>query len=265
MGLDHQAAHLGLESGWIGGTRFQHRLFRKGTPCVEGKVHVYLEGDGRAWLPGNRIAADPTPRASCLLPLMAMDPVPGIYLGRPCYHGTARTEPCHPRLWTRARYGETVVESMARALEKLTGTGSCRAVLIGFSGGGTLAMLLAARTPTRTAGVVTLAGNLDTDAWTHWHRYSPLDQSLNPARLPPLPAGIFQLHIAGGRDDNIPLVSITHEVARQPGARLLVLPGMAHTCPDESVWQGILTGIAILEQSPGRQRNGEMHVLNGQD
>ncbi len=263
--LDRQAAHLELRLDRITGTQFQHRIYRKGSACAEGRVHVYLEGDGLAWLPGGRIAADPTPPSSCLLPLMAMDPAPSVYLGRPCYHGLARTGPCHPMLWTQARYGETVLESMAAALGKLTDHSACRAVLIGFSGGGTLAMLLAARMPERIAGVVTLAGNLDIEAWTRKHGYTPLDRSLNPAHLPPLPAAIFQIHVAGDRDDNIPLVSIAHEAARQRGARLLVLPGMAHACPDEAVWRGILTGIGNLEQPPDRQKNTVVYVPDKQD
>ncbi len=263
--LDRQARQLGLEVGRVSGTGFQHRIYRKGALCTRGRVHVYLEGDGNAWLTDHVIAPDPTPPHSCLLPLMAMDPAPGIYLGRPCYHGLAQTRPCHPDLWTRARYSQTVVDSMATALEKLMGDRSCRAVLIGFSGGGALAMLLTARMPEQVAGVVTLAGNLDVDAWTRRHRYSPLDRSLDPARLPPLPGHIFQIHVSGGRDDNIPLVSIAHEVARQPGARLLVLPGMAHTCPEGPVWRAILAGIEMLEQQPGRQKNLVVHVLDRQD
>ena len=53
-------------------------------------------------------------------------------------------------------------------------------VLIGYSGGGVLAMLLAEQFPA-TQAVVTVAGNLDTDAWAIEHGYSPLRGSLNPA------------------------------------------------------------------------------------
>ena len=64
-------------------------------------------------------------------------------------------------------------------------------------------MLLAERFK-QTRAVVTVAGNLDPDRWVAQHGYSPLVGSLNPARRPPLPSHILQLHFVGGRDRNVP-------------------------------------------------------------
>ncbi len=246
--LDRQARELGLQAGILDGRRFRHKLYRKGDACRQGRLHVYLEGDGLAWLPGNRVALDPTPPKSCLLPLMARDSSPAVYLGRPCYHGFADAPNCRPALWTRARYGQVVTGSMVEALGKLMAGRRCRAVLIGFSGGGALAMLIASRIPERIAGIVTLAGNLNVDDWTRRHGYSALDESEDPARRPPLPPSLFQIHVAGGKDDNISYRVTAREVARNPGARFLLVPRLAHECPGPQIWQGILTGIAILEQ-----------------
>ena len=49
-------------------------------------------------------------------------------------------------------------------------------VLIGYSGGGTLAWLMASRIP-ETTRVVTIAANLDIDEWTRIHGDSPLSGS----------------------------------------------------------------------------------------
>ncbi len=247
LSIDQQAYTLGLRKFRLLGQGFEHLVYTKGELCATGKLHVYLEGDGLAWLPGSRIASDPTPSYSCLLPLMALDPNPSVYLGRPCYHGLAKAPGCHPELWTQARYGEAVVASMVQALLQLTQGKSCRPVLIGYSGGGALAVLIAQRLAQTVSGVVTLAGNLDLGAWTSLHRYTPLDGSLDPAKLPPLPETIFQIHIAGERDNNIPAFLIRKEASRQPGARFLLLPRHAHACPPNNLWPGILAAISGLE------------------
>ncbi|GAB6067132.1 hypothetical protein JCM13664_04500 [Methylothermus subterraneus] len=247
LSLDGQAAALGLRKFYVSGQGFTHLVYAKGEPCARGKLHVYLEGDGLAWLPGNRIAADPTPRHSCVLPLMAVDPAPAIYLGRPCYHGLAKAAGCHPGLWTQKRYSETVLASMLTALKGIVGARPCRPVLIGYSGGGTLAMLMAQRLPQTVTGVVTLAGNLDVAAWARLHGYTPLYGSLDPATLPPLPPAIFQIHLAGESDDNIPAALIRKEASRQPGAKFWMLPRHAHTCPEKKLWPGILAAISGLE------------------
>ncbi len=246
--LDQQARKLGLQVGVIQGQRFKHKIYLKNNPCTDDKIHVYLEGDGLAWLPGNKISLEPTPPRSCLFLLMAQDPSPAVYLGRPCYHGFANDVPCHPKLWTQARYGELVVESMVEALLGLMSGRRCKAVLIGFSGGGALAMLMASRIPERIGGIVTLAGNLNVADWIRRHGYTPLYESGDPAQLPPLPPSLFQIHVAGGKDDNIPPTVIAREVEHNPGARFLLVPQLAHDCPDEDVWNGILTGIAILQK-----------------
>jgi pimeloyl-ACP methyl ester carboxylesterase len=247
LSIDQQADALGLRKFRLLGQGFEHLVYAKGQPCATGKLHVYLEGDGLAWLPGKRIALDPTPSHSCLLPLMALDPNPSVYLGRPCYHGLAQAPGCHPELWTQARYGEAIVASMVQALLHLTQGKGCRPVLIGYSGGGALAMLMAARLTQVVSGVVTLAGNLDLAAWTTLHSYTPLDGSLDPAKLPPLPETIFQIHLAGESDDNIPAFLIRKEASRQPGARFFMLPRHAHACPPKNLWPGILAAISGLE------------------
>lgn len=247
LSIDHQASALGLTKSSLVGQDFEHIVYAKGKPCTNGRLHVYLEGDGSAWLPGNRIASDPTPRHSCLLPLMALDPTPSVYLGRPCYHGLSQAAGCHPGLWTQRRYSEEVLTSMLAALEQMVGGKPCRAVLIGYSGGGTLAMLMAAHAPHNISGVVTLAGNLDVAAWAALHAYTPLEGSLDPARFAPLPNTIFQIHIAGEKDDNIPPALIRKQASRQPNARFFLLPKQSHTCPGKALWPGILAAIAGLE------------------
>ncbi|MGQ0658022.1 MAG: alpha/beta fold hydrolase [Chromatiales bacterium] len=246
---DTEAQHLGFQREVVPGTAFSHVVYMRPSQSRREPLHVYLESDGSPWIGSTRIAADPTPTEPVALRLMRLDPLPAALVGRPCYNGMHSSPPCRPALWTHGRYSEAVVASMAVVIRHLMQQhGTAAIVLIGYSGGGTLAMLLAERLPD-VAAVVTLAGNLDTDRWTEFHDYSPLTGSLNPASRPPLPSRIVQWHVAGGRDRNVPLALINDEVKRQPNARLRVLPKADHACCWEQAWPQILEEIEVLSSA----------------
>jgi pimeloyl-ACP methyl ester carboxylesterase len=175
-------------------------------------VVVVIEGDGRPWTNPWQIAADPTPARPLLLGWFNQWPGEAIYLGRPCYF-QKRYRACDPAWYTRNRYGAIVTDALAKAIEQLAGR---RAVmLVGHSGGGTLCMLIAGRIPQKVSAVVTLAGNLNTSAWTRHHGFSPLTGSLDPSRLEVLPASIRQVHIATVSDTVILREWIEQEAGRQ--------------------------------------------------
>ena len=154
--------------------------------AASSTLHVYLEGDGTPWVYRVIVTPDPTPRRPLMLGLMSLDDAPSIYVGRPCYNGTSGASGCDDTLWTSARYSATVVDSMAKAIRVIARRGGYSALrLFGHSGGGTLALLLAPRLE-GVLDVVTVAGNLDIEAWTRHHGYSPLRDSLNPASEPAL-------------------------------------------------------------------------------
>ena len=234
-----RVAALGLGTEMVAGTLFQHMVFRRARGASR-TLHVYLDGDGTPWHLG-RPTADPTPRDPLVLELMALDAGPSLYLGRPCYHGLASEPPCASALWTEARYSEEVVASLAAALRRILDRGGVdRVVWFGHSGGGTLAVLLAPRFP-ETAGVITVAANLDIDGWADLHGYPHLTGSLNPARQPALPAGIYQRHYAGGKDRIVP----AEIVARGPigPGTLRVIPSYDHLCCWTEIWPEILAEV----------------------
>jgi pimeloyl-ACP methyl ester carboxylesterase len=132
---------------------------------------------------------------------------------------------------------------MAAALRRTMDTEANRTLtLIGYSGGGVLAMLIAARVD-QVRRVVTIAANLDTDAWTDHHGYSRLKGSINPAGQPPLHAGIQQIHLAGGHDDRAPAELTRKVAARQPHVRFVVVPDFDHTCCWEDAWPTFLGAV----------------------
>jgi pimeloyl-ACP methyl ester carboxylesterase len=209
---------------------------------------VYLDGDGTPWIAGPP-AGDPTPRNVLVLRLLALDPTPAMYLGRPCYNGAAATGSCSSPLWTRERYSDEVIASLSAAVRRLmTAEGYTRVAWFGHSGGGTLAVLLAVRFP-ETASVVTIAANLDTDAWAAYMGYQDLSGSLNPASCPPLSRQIQQRHSADGKDRVVP-PALAAPAAAHLGAPLIVLEAYDHACCWEQVWPTILSDLAEVVTPP---------------
>lgn len=111
--------------------------------------------------------------------------------------------------------------------------------LIGYSGGGVLAWLIAERIPEVTQ-LITIAANLDIDAWTQFHQYSPLSGSLNPALRAPLPQRILQLHLTGKQDRISPASLAKTVIATEDRhARVRALPAN-HRCCWEEFWPSVL-------------------------
>ena len=221
--FDRRAEALGIE-------RVEGRavVFQRGQAANGAPIHVYLDGDGTPVLRHGGIARDPTSRSGLILDLMAADPVPSVLVGRPCYYAAAL--PCDPVSFTNARYSAAVVDHLARAVNAAVAPyPESPVVLIGYSGGGTLAML-AAPDVANVVQVVTLAANLDPDAWVAHHGYAPLTGSLNPANAPPLPPRIRQLHVFGGDDENTPAFLAERTIERQPAPTVEIVPGFDHEC-----------------------------------
>jgi hypothetical protein len=238
--FDQQAWDYGFQKSEYQGNGFSHLVYHNNSVQNSLVLHVYLGGDGTPWIDGKLIAWDPTPRNPVGLRLMALDDLPSIYLGRPCYHGKSITHPCSPSLWTSERYSAEVVDSMAVVLQEVIRQGEYQElVLIGFSGGGGLAMLLAERFP-QTRQVVTLAGNLDIQAWVTLHHYDALTGSLNPRNINPLADKIQQYHLAGGRDTNIPPQMIKNAIQQQKNSQFILLEGFTHGCCWEKIWKSML-------------------------
>lgn len=244
--FEKKAVQKGLELIYIQGDNFEHAIFRKNISANERVLHVYLGSDGTPWFQGRYATRDPTPLRPVMLDLMKMDQSPAIYLGRPCYHQKKMPQNCNKLLWTHQRYSVAVVQSMVAALRSYMQQYGYQSVrLFGFSGGGALAMLIAARLDS-VGAVITLAGNLDIDAWTTHHNYLPLAGSLNPAKEPPLPIDIKQIHIAGGQDNSVPGFMIKKIADRQRNAQYILLDHADHHCCWKEVWPSLLEKVPLI-------------------
>jgi predicted esterase len=211
-------------------------------------LHVYLENDGAPYNSPAHIAANPSLRAGFLaLRLMQQDTHASLYLSRPCYAFAFNAMPatCHPRFWTDARYSAEVVGSLNQALDqakKQLNVSAQKIIIIGHSGGGSLALLMAQKR-SDVYGVISLAGNIDTDAWVKLHNYDPLHSSLNPFAQPLLPAEIKRWYFSGREDKNIPYSLLLPTCQKDPQAQCQVQPGVGHEQGWLEVWPQILSRV----------------------
>ena len=179
-------------------------------------ANVYIEGDGLSWISPSEPSLDPTPINPVALNLAAMDKSPNvIYIARPCqfsgneiwrdaapkYNGEGF---CPRKYWTDARYSSEVIASMSAALDNIKRKYQISEFhLIGYSGGATVAALLAADRED-VKSFRTVAGNLDHETFTTIHDVTPLSLSLNPVDRAAELRFIPQHHYLGGEDEVIP-------------------------------------------------------------
>jgi pimeloyl-ACP methyl ester carboxylesterase len=199
------ATHLAQQSGWHGITlpTSPHVLHA----FVPENIHstntlsIYIEGDGLAWRSRRRISRNPTPINPLALQLALQDQHAAAYLARPCQYVTNQAG-CNHSLWTSARFSADVIASTNQAINLLKRRFMAKHIrLIGYSGGGGVAALVAARRDD-ISQLITVAGNLDHVVWTSHHNISPLTQSLNPADAWQTLQEIPQVHFVG-KDDRI--------------------------------------------------------------
>ena len=207
-------------------------------------VTVYIEGDGLAWLSRTEPSRDPTPKEAMGLSLAALDPSPNVvYLARPCqYTPPDRNPACSAEYWTGRRFAPEVVASVGLALDRVAAMVPGQKLnLVGYSGGGAVAVLAAARR-TDVASIRTVAGNLDHDEVNRLNGVSPLSGSLNAIDDARKVKDIPQIHWSGGRDATVP-PSVARRyaaVADSPCVRTETVAGVSHDSGWRENWTRLL-------------------------
>lgn len=203
---------------------------------------VYIEGDGAPWISSTQPPKDPSPFNPLSLILASKDKrYPILYIARPCqYLEEAELASCHYKYWTAERFSVEVIEAIDKVINTTkTATGTRRVRLIGFSGGGVIATLLAARR-NDTDSLVTVATPLDIEAWSTFHQISPLRGSLNPLEFIQPLSKIRQLHLIGEKDTVVPPVYIRSVEGNFPFAKFVFVPGYTHNCCWDENWPTLL-------------------------
>lgn len=240
--FEYKAATYPLDKSVLAGKNFDYVVF-KNQKADTKQLHVYIGGDGQPWLNNRYRSKDPTTRRMTTLGLMSLDEGPAIYMGRPCYHVAGVGRGCSDQWWTSHRYSKIVVNDMHYVLSNyIADHGVQSLTIIGFSGGGALAMLLAPLIK-ETATLITISGNLDTDAWGRRHNFTPLFNSLNPAHQPEIRNNIRKIHLVGMQDKNIPVDVIISRFENQQNTEIIRYPSFTHHCCWQAIWLDILNQI----------------------
>ena len=238
--FDTVAFNLGIHSQLVDAEKFKHSIYVDESNLSGELLHVYLDGDGTPWQNNRWVSYDPTARNPLILRLMVQDSTPSILLGRPCYYGLSQSLNCDKKYWTSHRYSKQIVSSMSHVLRQwLQQHNFKQVVLIGYSGGGSLAMLIASNIQQVTK-VVTVAANLNIDSWSTFHGYPKLENSLNPADETKLFPKIKQFHFAGAEDKIVPAAIIKQFSENQTNARYFEFLGVDHACCWEQKWSNVL-------------------------
>jgi dienelactone hydrolase len=238
---DREAQTAGLARSIVQGTSFRHLIYAR---AAEGAttLTVFIEGDGIPWLGGRIPASDPTTHNPLALRLLIESQDAAIYVTRPCYNQIT-DRGCDARQWTFARYSEEAVASMTKAIDDYARAARASELrIVGYSGGGVLAVLIAERL-TNVGSVVTIAANLDVGAWAAHHGYLPLSQSLDPARSGRTHSW-REIHLQGGRDATVPSATTRAYFERYPAAKRLSFAEYDHVCCWSRDWNTIEQRIA---------------------
>jgi pimeloyl-ACP methyl ester carboxylesterase len=168
-----------------------------------------------------------------------------VYLARPCQF-TREDPSCDVRYWTTRRYAPEVVTSLSDAMAALEGEAPHQPVdLIGYSGGGALAVLVAARRHD-VRSLRTIAANLDVEGVNALHHVSSMPESLNPIELVAAVRAVPQIHFNGSRDSVVP-PDIAKRFADAIGGSCTMtqsIDGMTHDGDWARLWP------QLLQQTP---------------
>jgi pimeloyl-ACP methyl ester carboxylesterase len=202
----------------------------------------YLEGDGAAFDGRYRVSRNPTPRRQMFIQLAQMDHRPNvIYVGRPCQYTPKDLNPkCSNLYWTDRRMSDDSVESLNEVINSINKNKSFS--LVGYSGGGGIAVLIAARN-NMVRDIITIAANLDHIAFTTLHNVTPMIGSLNPIDYVSKVGNIPQLHISGEKDKIVPPF-IADKFVQASGSTCVkqrIMPRIDHTHGWNKIWEYVLT------------------------
>ena len=200
---------------------------------------VYIEGDGMAWISRDQLSSNPTPVQPIALKLASIDTNANVlYVARPCqYLWPQKMNRCSSKYWSNKRGSEEVISSINQAISIVKQKQNISSIrLIGYSGGGGIAALIA----DRRADVnefVSVSGNLNYKLFTQTHNLSPMNGSIDPITVANQIGSIPQIHYVGADDKIIP-----KQIALSFSDKVKVINNVSHdNWPDK--WAQILRTI----------------------
>ena len=259
-----QSSKIATDAGWqrvtLNAGMFSMAAFLPANNSHADTLTIYIEGDGLAWINSSTPSFDPTPIDPLALRLAMLDTTGGaVYLARPCqYVSGDDRRGCEKKYWTSHRFAPEVIEASNIAVNQLKARyASSNVRLVGYSGGGAVAALVASRRDD-VIQLVTVAGNLDHVTWTKQHRISPLSGSLSPVDAVNQLENIPQRHYVGGKDTVIDVLITQSYVDRFPANKkpaISVIPTFNHHCCWSLIWPD------VVKNGFGEIKDYDMQIL----
>lgn len=238
-GFDKRIFHAG---------RFEITSFvKKATQSKE--LTVYIEGDGASWPAIDVPPLDPTPRQLTVLQLAAKDRrSPLLYLGRPCqFLEKKELQQCPVAYWSESRYASEVITALATVITQvMRELGTTRLNLVGYSGGGTIALYLAASRDD-VVRLTTIASPLNHAIWTEYHEISSLSGSAPAFDSWEKLEKTRQFHLVGEKDKIVPPALM--EKMLPHGIKAVILRDFSHECCWVRDWERLLAETDSLSTS----------------
>lgn len=216
-----------------------HRI----TPPVHS-LRVYIEGDGFAWKSRTTPSDNPTPRNPTGLKLAGADTQANVlYLARPCqFIGPPLPANCRVNIWTQDRFSPAVIDAMNEALSQMVARyPGVKLDLVGYSGGGNIAALLAERRDD-VRSLRTVAGNLDVAYVNALHQVTPMPAAESAIDRASALRALPQNHYSGEADTTVPS-AVARRFQQAVGGRCVqteVVSGMGHGSDWAAVWPRLL-------------------------
>lgn len=237
------ALKLAAEKSWqekvLSTSSFELMSFSAPVIAPKESITVYIEGDGFAWVSRSQVSLNPTPITPLTLRLaMAQPEGTAIYLARPCQY-VWQDGLCEKKYWTTDRFSSLIVSSLDQALTQLKQQYDAQSItLVGYSGGASLAALLAAKRDDITK-LISVAGNLDHEQWTTTQKISPLINSLNPIDHIDRLQDIKQLHFVGEKDEIVPphlVRTFVRTYNKRELSQVIMIDAFSHSCCWAEQW-----------------------------
>ena len=195
------------------------------------KLTIYIEGDGLSWVDRFTPSSNPTPSDPLAFRMALIDEGENvIYLARPCQYEWSTN--CNEDVWTIAQYSSTVLGSYKEIINYLSKTHK-DIHLVGYSGGGGIAMYLGSIKNKSIKSIRTIAGNINHNELSKILNISRLKKSVNFYSIEEKVKTMPQIHYYGLKDKTVPNILQISYAEKNLGNNCVAIQSVEDTSHNE--------------------------------
>ena len=210
-----------------------------------GQAIVYIEGESRGSINSHTTRYNPTPLNPVALKMAVQDKSKNlIYISVPCANFTLdRIQACNQKYFKTHRFAPEVIASYNQVLDYYRKRYDIKGFhLVGFSGGGVVATLLAQQQPDILT-LRTIAAPLDTQIAQRLSQTNSFSHSQNPSSDPFTLGVLPQHHFLGDKDEFVTpviLSSFLQEMGPSRCVRTSLISGPTHRDGWDERWPELM-------------------------